>query len=176
MKYWKKGFYDESLDGAVEISVEYWQELLNGQSVGKLIVENEEGYPVLVDYVPAVDEIRVQKLAELRTYDASNSVNQFIINGVSGWLNKNTRIGLMNSITIEKEVGKAETNIWLGDTLFVLSIEKAVDLLQQVELYALACYNVTQGHIRAINQLDTKEEIEAYDFRTGYPGKLNFAG
>ena len=49
-------------------------------------------------------------------------------------------------------------------------------MLQQIELYALACYNTTQGHIKAINQLETKEEIEAYNFKTGYPGKLSFLG
>lgn len=176
MMYWKKGFYDTPIKGGVEISVEYWQELIEGNSEGKLIAENAEGYPVLVDYVSTIDEIRAQKLAKLRMHDASEAVNQFFINDVPGWLNKNTRVGLMNSITIEKASGRAETNIWLGDTLFVLSIEKAVDMLQQVELYALACYSVTQGHIHSINQLETKEEIKAYDFRTGYPGKLNFAG
>lgn len=174
--YWKNGFYDKPVVGAVEISVEYWQELIDGNSAGKLIVENEKGYPVLVDYVPTIDEIRAQKLTELRMYDASDSVNQIFINGVPGWLTKNTRVGLMNSINIEKETGKIETAIWLGDTMFVLTIKKAIDMLQQVELYALTCYNVTQRHIYSINQLQTKEEIESYDYKQGYPGKLNFAG
>lgn len=174
--YWKAGFYDTPITGGVEISVEYWQELIEGNSVGKLIVENSEGYPVLVDYKATVDEIRAQKLVELHMFDASEEVNQFSINDVSGWLNKSTRFGLMNSINIEKEVGKADTTIWLGDVPFVFSIEKAIEVLHQVELYALACHDTTQRHIRAINQLDTKEGIAAYDFRAGYPGKLNFAG
>ena len=67
-------------------------------------------------------------------------------------------------------------NILLDNTLFVLPVEKAIDMLQQIELYALMCYNTTQGHINAINQLETKEEIEVYNFKTGYPGKLNFIG
>lgn len=174
--YWRKGFYDEPVTGAVEISIEYWQELLEGNSAGKLIVENSEGYPILADYEPTIDEIRAQKLAELRTYDASDEVNQFSIGGMPGWLNKSTRIGLMNSIKIEKEVGKADTTIWLGDDPFVFSIEKAIEVLHQVELYALACHDTTQRHIIAINLIETKEKIEAYDFRAGYPSKLNFAG
>lgn len=174
--YWKKGFYDTLVAGAVEITIEYWQELIEGNSVGKLIVEDENGYPILVDYEPTIDEMRAQKLTELRAYDASEEVNQFSINDVSDWLNKSTRVGLMNSINIEKEAGRTETNIWLGNTLFVLSIKKAIDMLHKVELYALACHDTTQRHIHSINQLDTKEEIAAYDFRTGYPGKLNFAG
>ena len=148
MKYWKQGFYAAYQEGAIEITEKYWKELLDGQSAGLIIVENEKGYPILKEYEPTV----------------------------SGWLNKSTRVGLMNSISIERESGRSETTIWLNDAKLVLSIEKAIDMLQQIELYALACYNTTQGHINAINQLETKEEIEAYNFKTGYPGKLSFFG
>lgn len=47
--YWKNGFYDTPVDGAVEITIENYRELLEGQSSGKLIVTNDEGYPVLVE-------------------------------------------------------------------------------------------------------------------------------
>ena len=49
MKYWKNGFYLEQIEGSVEITEEYWQELLDGQSQGKQIVSNEVGYPILAD-------------------------------------------------------------------------------------------------------------------------------
>lgn len=176
MKYWKNGFYDEPVDGSVEITDEYYQELLAGQSTGLIITESKKGYPILVVHEATIEETRAQKLDELRLFDSSEAVNQFSINGVFGWLNKNTRVGLMNSISIEREIGRSETSIWLGDTQFILSIEKAVNMLQQLELYALACYDTTQRHINAINQLETKEEIEAYNFKTGYPRKLNFTG
>lgn len=176
MKYWKNGFYDEPVDGSVEITDEHYNQLLAGQSAGLLIAESRKGYPILVAYEPTIEELRMQKNAELRAYDASESVNQFSINNVSGWLNKSTRVGLMNSISIEGQTGRSETNIWLGDTQFVLSLEKAINMLQQLEIYALACYDTTQRHISSINLLETKEEIEAYDFKTGYPRKLSFAG
>ncbi len=32
MKYWKNGFYDTQVEGAVEITEEYYNQLLNGQS------------------------------------------------------------------------------------------------------------------------------------------------
>ena len=176
MKYWKQGFYDEPVNGSIEITEEYYSQLLAGQSAGLLIVESKKGYPIFVVHEATIEEIRAQKLDELRLFDSSEAVNQFSINGVFGWLNKNTRVGLMNSISIERETGRSETSIWLGDTQFILSIEKAINMLQQIELYALACYNVTQRHINSINQLYTKEEIEAYNFKTGYPGKLSFTG
>lgn len=174
--YWKKGFYDTPQESAVIIEVENWISLLEGQSVGKIIIENEKGFPILNEPLLTLEEVRRCKLNELRAYDNSEAINQFFIKNVSGWLNKRTRIGLINSIAVEKEAGLEETTIWLGDNLFVFSIEKAINMLHRIELYALACYKTTQEHIRAINQLETIEEIEAYDFRAGYPSKLNFAG
>ena len=176
MKYWKQGFYDEPIDGSVEITEEHYQELLVGQSAGLLIAESQKGYPILVVHEATIEETRAQKLNELRLYDLSETVNQFSINDVFGWLNKSTRVGLMNSIIIEKGTGRTETSIWLNNTLFILPIERAIEMLQQLELYALACFETTQKHTKAIQQLETKEEIEAYDFKTGYPGKLSFAG
>lgn len=40
--YWKNGFYDVPIDGAVEITKKYWQELLDGQSAGLIIVGERE--------------------------------------------------------------------------------------------------------------------------------------
>lgn len=42
MKYWKNGFYDEPVDGSVEITDEYYQELLAGQSTGLIITESKK--------------------------------------------------------------------------------------------------------------------------------------
>jgi hypothetical protein len=49
MKYWLDGFYQEQIGGSVAITDEYWQELLEGQSTGKQIVTDKDGYPVTVD-------------------------------------------------------------------------------------------------------------------------------
>ena len=174
--YWKNGFYDELVEGAVEITEEYYNQLLNGQSTGLQIAENNNGFPILIEYEFTIEDIKNRKLESLREYDASKSVNLFSIDNVFGWLNKSDRVGLVNSINIEKEAGRSETSIWIGDTRFVLSIERAIDILQQLELYALACFDTTQRHTKAIQQLETKEEIEAYNYYVGYPGNLSFAG
>jgi len=65
MKYWKQGFYDEPVEGGVEISDERWLELVDGQAAGMLITEDEQGSPVLTEYVNSVPvptyEQRVQQ-------------------------------------------------------------------------------------------------------------------
>ena len=65
MKYWKQGFYDEPVEGGVEITYERWLELIDGQAAGMLITEDEQGSPVLTEYVNSVPvptyEQRVQQ-------------------------------------------------------------------------------------------------------------------
>ena len=65
MKYWKQGFYDEPVEGGVEITDERWLELIDGQAAGMLITEDEQGSPVLTEYVNSVTvptyEQRVQQ-------------------------------------------------------------------------------------------------------------------
>ena len=177
MKYWKQGFYDEPIEGSIEITEEYYNQLLVGQSAGLFIADSKKGYPILVVHEATIEEIREQKLDELRLHDSSEAVNQFNINGVFGWLNKSTRVGLMNSINIERESGRSKTSIWIGDTIkYIIPIPDALAMLNALELYALNCYNVTQSHIAAVRLLQTIEEIENYDYTIGYPVKLSFLG
>lgn len=174
--YWKKGFYDEAIDGAVEISVEYWQELLNGQASGKLIAEDAEGYPILVEYEYDIEDVRKMKVSEIQQFDKSNNVNTFKFAGIEAWLDKSTRVGLFNSINIEEKAGMTDTAIWLDGVKHIIRIPDAFAMLNTIELYAINCHNVTQGHIAAVNALNSIEEIETYDFRAGYPAKLSFEG
>lgn len=176
MKYWKNGFYDEPQEGSVEITEEYYQELLADQSAGLLIVESKKGYPILVEYEYDIEEVIKMKVSEIQSFDKSNNVNSFKFKGESVWLDKATRVGLFNSISIEKEVGKTDTTLWYDAAKYVIPISNALVMLNEIEMYALNCYNVTQEHIAAVRVLQTIEEIENYDYTIGYPEKLSFLG
>ena len=174
MKYWKQGFYDEYQEGSVEITEEYYNQLLAGQSNGLLIVESKNGYPILVEYEYDIEEVRKMKISEIQIFDKSTNVNSF--EGESMWLDKSTRVGLFNSISIEKNAGKTHTILWYDAVKYVIPIPDALAMLNALELYALNCYNVTQSHIAAVRSLQTIEEIENYDYTIGYPVKLSFLG
>ena len=176
MKYWKNGFYDEPVDGSVEIMDEYYNQLLAGQSAGLIIVESKNGYPILVEYEYDIEEVRKMKISEIQMFDKSADVNSFKIEGESVWLDKSTRVGLFNSISIEKEAGKTDTVLWYDATKYVIPVSDALAMLNKIEMYALNCYNVTQSHIAAVRSLQTIEEIENYDYTVGYPVKLSFPG
>jgi hypothetical protein len=112
------------------------------------------------------------KIAEITAYDTSSSVNGFVLNGLLVWLDKATRVGLMNSTTIAKAAGLGKTTLWLKGIKLVVDCDKAIQLLSALEMYALECFNVTASHKAAVGELRSIEEVEAYDYKAGYPKML----
>lgn len=112
------------------------------------------------------------KIAEIAAYDTSDKVNGFMLNGQIVWLDKATRVGLMNSTIIERDLGQENTELWLGEHNLIIKCDLAIQLLQQLEVYALKCFNVTATHKKEVNNLSTIEEINSYDITKDYPDKL----
>lgn len=125
-------------------------------------------------YEPTIEEVKSLKISQITEYDQSDAVNQFTLGGKQMWLDKDTRVGLVNSINIEKQVGKTTTTLWFEATQYIIPIDAALQMLAALELYALDSYNATQEHIASVKALTTKEEVEAYDYTSGYPDKLVF--
>lgn len=111
-------------------------------------------------------------LAYIEKYDASSSVNSFLLNGMEVWLDKATRVGLMNSTTIAKSMWQEKTTLWLGSYQLEVDCDKAIQLLSALEMYALECFNVTAAHKKAVSELDNIEGVLTYDYKSGYPDKL----
>ena len=122
-----------------------------------------------------LEQAKVEKIAEITAYDTSDKVNGFVLNGAVVWLDKATRVGLMNSTTIAKASGKETTTLWLGGLKLVVDCDKAIQLLSALEMYALECFNVTASHKQAVSELTTIEEVEAYDYKAGYPKMLEMS-
>lgn len=122
-----------------------------------------------------LEQVKADKIAEITDYDTSSSVNGFMLNGLLVWLDKATRVGLMNSTTIAKAAGQQTTTLWLKGIKLVVDCDKAIQLLSALEMYALECFNVTASHKAAVGELTTIEEVEAYDYRTGYPKMLEMS-
>jgi hypothetical protein len=113
-------------------------------------------------------------IAAIEAYDTSSSVNGFILNGERVWLDKATRVGLMNSTQIVKAMGQKTTTLWFGGMKIEMNCDKAIGLLSALEMYALECFNVTATHKKAVAELNTVEEVLGYDYTKGYPEKLRY--
>lgn len=114
------------------------------------------------------------KLMGITAYDTSEAVNSFTLNGVSVWYDKATRVSIKNQIESRHMLGQETAPIEFGGTILDIPIELGLGMLAQLEVYASDCYNRTALHKAAVEQLTTKEEVEAYDYTTGYPEKLKF--
>lgn len=121
----------------------------------------------------SVEEAKEMLIADITAYDTSSAVNGFVLNGAVVWLDKATRVGLMNSTTIAKAMGQATTTLWLGGTKLEVACDKAIQLLSALEMYALECFNVTAAHKKAVGELTSVEEVLSYDYTKGYPEKLS---
>ena len=122
----------------------------------------------------ALAAIKAELIAQITAYDTSEAVNSFTLGGKEMWLPKETRVGLVNSVTIEKNAGKETTILWFDGAKYELPVDTALQMLSALELYALECYNVTAAHKAAVSALESVEDIVAYDYTQNYPEKLNF--
>lgn len=120
----------------------------------------------------AAQKMVLEKITE---WDTSSAVNGFILNGQRVWLDKATRVGLMNSTTIAKGMGLATTTLWLGDVKLVVECDKAIQLLSALEMYALECFNTTAAHKKTVTEMGTVEEVLGYDYTAGYPKMLEMS-
>lgn len=124
------------------------------------------------DAAAVLSAAKTSMLAEITAYDSSVAVNAFLLNGMQVWLDKATRVGLMNSTTIAKSMGQQKTTLWLGSYQLEVDCDKAIQLLSALEMYALECFNVTAAHKKAVSELDNIEGVLTYDYKSGYPEKL----
>ena len=131
-----------------------------------------------VQYEPTEEEIlnreKEYKIDEILRYDSSKEINGFYIDDKELWLDKATRVGLKLRFDAEIANGQTNTTVWYEGTAFNLELVNALQMLNDIELYASACYDNTQRHIASINAIEDIKTLKNYDYRTGYPEKLRF--
>jgi GT2 family glycosyltransferase len=121
-----------------------------------------------------IDEMRAKKVALIKEYDTSESVNSFIVNGDVMWLDKATRVGLVNSTQVAKAAGAEYIVLWANDKSYNVPCDMMLQMLAVLELYAMECYNVTAEHIAKVNALEDLNRIYNYNYTKGYPKRLTF--
>lgn len=134
--------------------------------------------------VPTEEELlgsaKLRKIDEINEYDSSKDVNICYIktplDTIPYWANKTERSTLKSAIHDCIAMGRETYRLDLREVGVSVDIncEKLLQMLSALEVYAIDCYNKTTDHIYAVNNLTTVKEIEAYDYRVGYPEKLTF--
>lgn len=154
------------------------------------IGEYDEGeiQKAFVEFSAKMDALKLKqakadKIAEIAAYDTSSSVNGFILNGMLIPWSKNDpnspnvekRMGLRQNIADKVALGEENIAIWLKGMSFTMPCSQAEVLMRSIENYAYECFNVTASHKQAVSELTTIEEVEAYDYKAGYPKMLEMS-
>ena len=132
----------------LELPLEGWKELLtlvNGK------VDEESLRQVLIGKVKNIDNSK-----------------EFEYKGKKLWWDKSTRAGLLNLANSSTD----NVAILIGDDIISFNLESLKDLLAQLEVYSSKCLIVTHKHIKAIEKLQTFEDILKYNYTLGYPDKV----
>lgn len=154
------------------------------------IGEYDEGeiQKAFVEFSAKMDALKLKqakadKIAEITAYDTSDKVNGFILNGMLIPWSKNDpnspnvekRMGLRQNIADKVALGEENIAIWLKGMSFTMPCSQADVLMRSIENYAYECFNVTASHKQAVSELTTIEEVEAYDYKAGYPKMLEMS-
>lgn len=110
-------FYSKSRGGfaadagdSVEITSEYWQNLLAGQAAGKIIVANEEGYPVLQDIQYSVMSIYESKLSAIQSQAAYLQSQPFVYMGYRFYADQWATKTLESCLAVSLALGLADSD------------------------------------------------------------------
>ena len=115
-----------------------------------------------------------KKDGDITAFDNSANVNSFIIGGLPMWLGWELRARLKSSLDAVESAGGTEMTKSFGGIDYTFSTDQWNAMINAVENYAGVCQKVTEGHRAAVNALTTIADVEAYDYTTGYPPKINF--
>lgn len=164
----KKYGFKELIDSPVEFDTNYQTYTVSYIEDADTITKQ---YSIV--FLP-IETLKEVKLKELADYDTSDNVNDFDVNGVNAWFDKDTRAALSTSIESASLLGETEITFVINDNEFSIEIPTAKQMLAAVQRYADNCYLITETHKRAIKALSKEEDIVNYNFTIGYPTKVTF--
>ena len=134
---------------------------------------NVQYIPVIIEGIPSTDRIKDALIDLQKQYDISDEVNSFTVNGIQFWMDKNTRNSLRETLNVVEKTVSTTYTLWLGDQSLEVSIQAIREFLDTLELYAIACYQITSTHLAEIRELSDKDSLFKYDISNGYPNKIN---
>lgn len=132
------------------------------------------GYHEYVEPGKTLEQCKADKLEEIDDYDVSDSVNSFTLGGTPMWLSFDERARIRQSIDAYRNVGKTSMTKWFDGKKFTFPLDAWQTMLDQLSVYASEALNVTEAHKAAVMALTSIDDVEAYDYKPGYPDKLVF--
>ena len=125
-----------------------------------------------------LERAKSSKVAEIEAYDQSDEVNGFdiVVGGqtMAAWLTPDKRSDYKNSLDSAELLGMTEVHPVFNGVALTIPTQTAKMALAKIQIYANQCYGVTEQHKANVMALTTIEEVEAYQYESGYPERLQF--
>lgn len=151
---------------------------------GCQILNPTEEHYIKAGYMPCIDPLptdaeclkcaKLTKIQEIEEYDKSDAVDSLTVNGVKIWYDQQKRLAYTNSVDSAITCKLENISLPLNDKTISVNVEKAKMMLSLLQLYADAAFITTEQHKAAVMKLKTESEVKEYDYKTGYPDKLDF--
>ena len=137
-------------------------------------VENDT--TITISWVATLEGTRQYILDKIKSFDTSNAVNEFVINGIGMWIDGDTeRPKLRGAVQTYLDKGLGDYPLCVeGVGIIPVAPTKLLSMLADIEVYAIECFTKTFEHKEAVNALTTCTELVNYDYTEGYPEKLRF--
>lgn len=143
-------------------------ELLNNKKFLKLPINKWKEILILKEGSLSFNMLHKVLLALINYYDTSEHINSFMYKGKSYWLDKNTRVGLVNLANSTNE----SIQLFLNPEFITITPDLLKQYLSEIEVYASKCYIITQMHLKNVQNLNTIDDLLNYDYTSGYPDKI----
>lgn len=124
--------------------------------------------------VRTLEQAVQEKIWQVEEYDRSGAVNSFQVNGISAWLTPDVRANYKNSIEAAELLGESTITFAIAGIVSEAPLLDARIMLAKIQRYADRCTLITEMHKANVNTFFTIEEVEAYDYRVGYPDQEDF--
>lgn len=127
---------------------------------------------------PSAEEILTHEIDnivnDILIYDSSENVNMFYLNDIPMWLDRDERTILQRRFELEIKNNIMTSTLWKNDNRFEINPSVGIQMLDELEMYAIKCFDATNTHLNNVKQLKNLDDVKMYDYKVGYPDKLIF--
>lgn len=169
-------------DSETDDTISYYEACIQSNSYNKEQAQKEfDSYISKVNTNKLKEAINSKK-NEILDYDSeqgADKVNNFYFeyNGQKYpyWFNAYERTALTSEATQwAKKYGTYRIDARKYGISFEINCDTLIEWLGQLKDYAIKCYNKTTDHLLAVSALKTVEDVNAYNYKEGYPENLVF--
>jgi hypothetical protein len=150
--------------------IKKYEDFIQQRKAVKRQVEND--YRTIFNIQRTLQDAIDDKLSEIEDYDTSDSVNSFLVNDMPCWIDKEMRAVYGNSVTAAKKLSEKSIDINLNGMIITLPVNTAETMLASIQRYADKAAIETAKHKINVSALSTIDEVDEYDYTSGYPDQI----